>query len=243
MTPLAPDNQHALRRQAWAFGRDLRDRLVDDYRREYGIAIPPPPAFIMDELLTDFLDVTLRFDPLRLDRFAQTEWLDGRVVVTINSLTHEIPGVKDPQGVQNVAKGHEAVHVVRDIKALQAEQGNRFPGFDVPLKIVCYRARRPGSDFDRREFWAEEAGRAAVVSHRALGRSAAFQALMKLEPGSMRANGEAWRLLYKASRDIGVNSRALVTQLRLEGLIDVSKEDGRNVLRVQPSLFDWVTAP
>ncbi len=45
---------------------------------------------IVDELLTDFLGVTLRFDPLPLQVYAQTEWKDSRPVVTVNSLTEQI---------------------------------------------------------------------------------------------------------------------------------------------------------
>lgn len=47
-----------VRDEAWAFGRKLRDDLLRDYQGEYGVAIPPPPARIVDELLTDFLGQT-----------------------------------------------------------------------------------------------------------------------------------------------------------------------------------------
>jgi hypothetical protein len=99
----------SLRQEAWDYGRSLRDHLVSRYRAEYGIDIPPPPGRIIDELLTDFLGVSLRFDPLPLIIYAQTEWKDGRPVVTVNSLTGKIPGVKDEEGVQTMAKFHEAV--------------------------------------------------------------------------------------------------------------------------------------
>ena len=76
-----------LRLEAWNYGRALRNQLVSRYREEYGVDVPLPPALIVDELLTDFMEVSLRFDPLPLEIFAQTEWKDGRALVTINSLT------------------------------------------------------------------------------------------------------------------------------------------------------------
>ena len=97
------------RREAWAFGRELRDRLLLEYQQQYHLQVPPAPALIIDELLTDFLKVDLKFDPLREDVFAQTEWIDGRTVVTVNSLSDKIPGVKDSAGVDNVGKWHEAI--------------------------------------------------------------------------------------------------------------------------------------
>ena len=84
-----------LRQEAWDYGRSLRDQLLTQYREEYGEDVPPPPAKIADQLLTDFLGANLRFDPLPLNIYAQTEWKDDRPVVTVNSFTGQIPGVKD----------------------------------------------------------------------------------------------------------------------------------------------------
>ena len=43
------------RREAWRYGRNMRNQMVNWYRAEYGVGVPPPPALIVDELLTDFL--------------------------------------------------------------------------------------------------------------------------------------------------------------------------------------------
>jgi hypothetical protein len=239
-----------LRQEAWRYGRALRDQLVDRYRQEYGIEVPPPPGLIIDELLTDFLGAALRFDPLPLKVYAQTEWKDGRPIVTVNSLTGKIPGVKDEAGVQNVAKFHEAVHVDRDLPELKAGPQLSLPDFAPPTRIVCHRGfnhwksqgrpSRPGAagDYSLREFWAEEAGRAAAVSYQALARLAAFRAFNRLtQMGSAAANGESWRLLRRAAEDIGVNISALVKQLELEGRIIVQKEGGRRVIYPQPAFL------
>ena len=89
---------HGLRREAWQFGRGLRDALLADYARAYGEP-GRPPALIGGELLTDFLGARLAYDALPLDVFAQTSWEDDRALVTVNSRMREIPGVKDAEGV------------------------------------------------------------------------------------------------------------------------------------------------
>jgi hypothetical protein len=234
--PLRSDPVQRLRQEAWAFGRDLRDRLLREYQQAYGVEIPPPPAIIIDELLTDFLGADLRYDPLTRGPFAQTQWLDGRPVVTINTLTKDMQGVKDADGVENVGKWHEGIHVVRDMETLRPGPQPPLPGFDLPATLVCYRKPETSPrthNMTSREFWAEEAGRAAAVCFAALGRSKAFRALIGPR---RRSNAEMWRLLYEAAWDIGVNRSALVTQLGREGRIVVQEENGRKVLYIQASL-------
>jgi hypothetical protein len=151
---------------AWQFGRDLRTTLLRDYELTYG-ETAPPPATIGAELLTDFLGATVSYDELPLDCFAETSWLDGRPHVTVNCRTREITGVKDARGVERLGIWHEAIHVHRDLALLRVGPQAALPGMVPNLRISCHRdrvvaARRP-SDFSR-EFFAEEAGRAAAVS-------------------------------------------------------------------------------
>jgi hypothetical protein len=229
---------------AWAFGRTLRDNLLDAYRRQYGLTAAPPPAKIIDELLTDFLHVELRHEPLPLDRFAETRWGDERAVVTINSRTREIPGVRHPEGVENVGKWHEAVHVARDLDVLRRERPPGLPGFDAATAIVCLRSgKRSLFQADKaREFWAEEASRAATVSMSALRQSEAFRRLSHMAPRSLGPAPEAWPLLYQAAEDIGVNISALVKQLTLESWIVVVREGGRERVYIQPALAELLEA-
>ena len=138
----------------------------------------------------------------------------------------------------------------RDLPELKSGPQLSLPGLGPPPKIVCHRGfatmKRPTRtpqigtrrDESLREFWAEEAGRAAAVSYEALARSEAFRAFIRLrQVGSVAANGERWRLLFRAAEDIGVNISALVKQLGLEGQIVVQKEGGRQVIHPQPSLM------
>ena len=85
------NQSRGLQLQAWEYGRCLFNGLVDRFRDEYGMENPPPPALIIDELLTDFLQVELRFHALPSNRHAQTDWIDGKPVVTVNALINESP--------------------------------------------------------------------------------------------------------------------------------------------------------
>jgi hypothetical protein len=227
------------RRAAWAFGREFRDGLLSQFKERYGILDAPPPALIIAELLTDFVDVDLKDDPLALNVQAQIEWLDGKPRVTTNSRIDRIKGVKDPGGVKNVAMWHEAVHAVRDIDAIRVNATGLLPGFEAPPRIVCYRSgpRSTSSVVWAREFWAEEAGRAAAVSHPALATSPAFCELLFVAGRSGGRVKQGWPLLYQAAHDIAVNSTALVKQLRLEGLI-VTPKDTSQGIKVQTSLLE-----
>lgn len=243
MTPKA-DGRRKVREEAWAFGRRLRDGLLGEYQREYGVAVPPPPAKVVDELLTDFLGVDLRYVPLGDNRFAETRWEDGRPAVRVNTLTGQIPGVKDAEGVQNVGKWHEVIHVVRDLDMLKVAPQSSLPGFEAGPVITCHRSLRRGAppEEQQREFWAEEAGRAAAISLPALARSESFQRLCRLGCRSSGPAPGAWPLLYRAAGDIGANISALVTQLTLEGWIVVNREDGREKVYVQPALAERMEA-
>jgi hypothetical protein len=221
---------------AWAEGRALVGELTARYCEKYDLEISPPPAKIVDELLTEILGCQLERAPLRKYVYAETDWIAGKTIVTFNSETSKIPGVKDAEGVSNVAKLHELIHVMKDEPTDSPNQGV-LAGFDAPPRLVC----RRGEPTDRsavvsaREFRAEEGGRAAAISMAYLKRSQSFTRLLK-GAGRM-ANGAAWALLYDLAPELGVNISALVTQLTLEGLIVIEKSGGKQVLHVQPSLI------
>ena len=222
------------RQLAWERGRQLQSDLLTRFATTYGYSTTPPPAKIGDEVITDILGAELRFDPLPANVFAHTEWVRGRPRVTINSRTADIRGVRDAEGVQNVAKWHEIIHLVDDAEVVRTDLQGLLPGFQ-GSRIICYRKPEAhlSSSALSREFWAEEAGRAAAVSHEALSRSDAFRELLDL---GARAHGpvrQGWPLLYKAAGDIGVNISSLVKQLTLEGAIAIA---GKNDVVVQPRL-------
>jgi hypothetical protein len=216
------------RRQAWAHGRAVRDGLLRRYCAEYGLREPPTPVDVVDELLTDFLGAELHFDPLPLDRFAQTVVQDGHAVVTVNSLTYRIPDVRDVRQVLGLTKWHELIHVVDHVDILKTTDQPHLPGFDLPQHITCPRARntQPDPEARRREFWAEEAGRAAAVSLVALTKSGFYQRFQQRAATNPTSIPEARELLTQAAQDIGVEVNDLLLQLEYEGRIVVVRENG-----------------
>lgn len=226
-------------RAAWARGREVRDALMSEYQQRYGVTTLPAPARIVDELLRDFLNTQIKEAPLGQQVFAETEWDGERFIVTVNSTTASIAGVKDAPGVEAVGKWHEIVHIVDDAHDLKEGAQEALPGFDVARKIACSRSMRRGTSGEERarEFWAEEAGRAAAVSIVALARSASFREVIRLgeRAGGRPVNG--FPLLYRAAEDIGVNISALVKQLTCEGKLSVARESGRNLIVVQRELL------
>ena len=228
----------AIQRDAWAYGRSLRDSLLADFEQEYG-SPAPPPAFIGGELLTDFLGARLSYDALPLNVFAETTWQNGQPLVTVNSRTREIEGVKDPQGVSNVGIWHEVMHVQRDLSAVRLGPQATLDGFLPNLTIACHRDRtrgaRRGEEFQR-EYFAEEAGRAAAVSFPHLFKDDAFRQFVYLADQRLASSGMAWRALYAAAESIGVNISALIKQLEAEGFLLVERRSGGSTLYPQPGL-------
>ena len=191
----------ALQREAWAFGRSLRDSLLADFEREYGEPAPAP-ALIGGELLTDFLGARLSYDALPLNVFAETTWHDGQPLVTVNSRTREIEGVKDPEGVSNVGVWHEVMHVQRDLSTVRVGPQTAFDGMIPNLTIACYRylprTAHRGEEFQR-EYFAEEAGRAAAVSFPHLIHTDAFRQFVSLADQRLASSRLGWQALYAES--------------------------------------------
>lgn len=226
---------HGQRTAAWGFGRQHTDHLLRRYQELHKLDPVPPPALIARELVRDVLDVRLYFDPLPMDRYAEVRLVDGRPQITVNSEIASMPDVRDAIGVENVAILHEIMHIERDLSSLFQPPSFQFEGFDDPPGIVCLRAASDvarSGDVARREFWAEEAGRAGAVSIPHLREVDAFQELMALAGDQSSKRRTAWPLLYQSAEAIGVNSTALKKQLQFEGFVSV--ESGE--LIVQPTL-------
>ena len=229
------------RARSWASGRERAARALQWYQTEYGVAIPPAPAKIIDELLTDYLGASLSYDPLPQDTFAKVCWRDGQPVVTVNARISLMANVKDHLGVEAVAKCHELVHIQDDGPMAESAPQGLFPGFEAPTVMTCFRSVSDSRDEASRqcEIQAEEIGRAFAVSWSHLERSGAFQALLRFA-GRPAPRGEAWRLVYESAADLGISATSLVRQLTLEGCIALVKEDGKPQLYIQPGLLDRV---
>ena len=93
-------------------------------------------------------------------------WRNGRLMVTVNSLTAQLSGVKDPVGVQNVSRFHEVVHVDRDLLLMRNGAQGILPGFKSPLLIRCFRNSQALNSEWKWEYWPEEAGPASPTAVR-----------------------------------------------------------------------------
>jgi hypothetical protein len=130
------------RANAWGLGILHRERLLRGYMDTKGLVERPLLKNVVDELIEEVQGARLRDEVLPLDRFAQTELVRGRAVVSINSRLADIPGVKDAAGVGYVAKWHESVHVERDLGGLGSDGSAAqamLPGSEaqVPRLLVC----------------------------------------------------------------------------------------------------------
>jgi len=204
----------------------------------------PPPAIIGPEIVTDVLGHGLAYLPLPLNVYGETTWEDGRPQITMNELTRLIPGVKDAEGVINVGIWHEIIHTDRDIAEVRVGLQGVFEGMVPNLTIACRRDQGTSKRSDeeaRREFLAEEAGRAAAVSYPHLVQIYAFREFFYRSQRRTISNREGWGLLYDAARAIGVNISALVKQLDAEGYLAVERSGERRILHVQPGMGDLLT--
>ena len=101
----------ARRNEAYQFGVGLRERLMTDFMEMDGLRERPLMKHVIEDLVQDVQRARLLDGVLPLDRYAQSQVVNGRIVVTVNKRIAEMPRVKDPAGVRTVAIGHEAIHV------------------------------------------------------------------------------------------------------------------------------------
>jgi len=229
--------------EARRYGVLHRERLVATFMEREGLTQRPALKEIAEQLVEDVQGARLMHEVLPLDRYAQTERVGSRVVVSINTRIAEMEGIKDAAGIALVALFHESIHVADDFAHPGDEVSSHLqglPGFEVelPRLVVC---RGPGEGLRgaalEREFWAENAGLAAAICGEDLARSPAFARLQERAALGGELGTHGWNLLYSAAGDVGVNASALIKHLGFVGALRVEKVDGRNRLLAAPNLF------
>ncbi len=93
----------ANRPRLWQMGVEHREALVAEYMALYRPARRPLFKEVWRELIGDIQRVRVVDGPLPMDRFAQTEVVNGRPEITINTLITRMPRVKDPGPIKHVA--------------------------------------------------------------------------------------------------------------------------------------------
>ena len=236
---MASDFVTLRREEAWDFGQKHRETVVAEWMRKNGESARPLFRNIIDDVIEDMLGARLREEVLPLDRFAQTELVDGRLEVSINSRIGSMAKVKDIAGVIYAAKCHESVHVVRDFPSHVSPGAVVQPAFasfdvEVPRLVACrgYAEARDAMEKSR-EFFAENAGVATAVCPEDLARCPEYLEFMALADvgGNLGKNG--WRLLYRSAEFIGINATVLARYWQNQGLLQI---DGDGQLLAQKSM-------
>jgi hypothetical protein len=233
----------ARRTEAWRIGVELRERLLASFMEMDGLRERPLLKDVLDDLVQDVQDARLLDQVLPLDRYAQSEILGQRIVVTVNTRIAEIPGVKDAAGVRTLAVAHEAVHIDQDLDPTQIDRDVQLmlPDLDVtePRVIVCRTAGGAGRvGQPAQEFRAENAALAMAIALPDLQRCAAFVAFQRRAADGGDLGGAGWRLLYQTAEFVGVNISALVTYFTHRGLCYVEANGGRQRLMAAPRLLE-----
>jgi hypothetical protein len=228
------------REWCWNYGVQHRETLLREYMARKGLTTRPFLVDVIDELIEEIQGARLTEGVLPLDRFAQTERRNGRIVVTINSRISAIPGVRDAEGVAYVGKWHESIHIPRDFATSPALAPWQQPlrsaeGLDDRQTIVCRSTKLGATRRERdREFIAETAALAAAISGRDLERSPDYQQFRARAADGGDIGPIAWKLLRGAAQFIGVNRTALKKYLEQRGHIQVDMRDGRERLIAAP---------
>lgn len=233
------------RKESWNLGIEHREALVSQYMTRRAIQERPFLKDVVDDLIEEVQGARLRVEVLPLDTFGQTEAVNGRIEVSINSRIAKMPGVKDAAGVSHVTKWHESLHIERDLAMNPSDSPYLqlgFPGIDsqLPRLIVCRNTRSNDSIIAEREFIAENAAVAAAIASSDLNRCPAFVRFRRLAVKGGDLGSTGWQLLYQTAGDIGVNITALVSYFERRGLYRIESHDGKRSLIANPQQFGSV---
>lgn len=230
------------REEAWSLGIAHRENLVAHLMQQFRLKQRPLLKDAIDDLLVEIQRVRLRYDPLPDDAYAQTEAVNGRLEVTINSRIASMPNVKDVEGVIVVSKWHESGHVAwhfpETTATAQLIGAPPLPGFELSARrrIVC-RSIAPTPRFEKeREFLAENAARAAAIDPHDLTRCDAYHEYVRRVSRGGDLGPSGWQILADIAGAIGVNRTVLTTYFEQRGWHQVIEEDGRRRLVASPQL-------
>jgi hypothetical protein len=229
------------REDCWAIGVRHRERLVAEFMSRTGLQVRPFLKNMIDDLIEDVQGARLREEVLPLDRFAQTELVDGRVVVSVNTRIADVPRAKDIAGIVYISKWHESIHVDRDFveDSGDGERKDARPVADVNRSrlIVCRSTGGRRGAQPPWEFVAENAALAAAIAGPDLARSRAFFRFQRLAAQRGDLGSRAWAALYEICEDIGVNIAALVRYFDHLGICHVVEDGNRRRLYAPPGPF------
>jgi len=205
----------------WRIGVEHREALMMRYMADYGLTRRPLLKNVYRQLIGEIQEARILDEPLPMDRFAQTEPVRGRPVITINRLIGRMPNVKDPAPIRHVACWHESIHIPadverRDLPPLTDLKRGLEAATSSPL--LCHAT---GSDQQRWPLYEqaiEAAGLAAAVADADLRVGSAYLNFLEYTGQGGDPDGIGWHLLCQVSASIGVNVTALARYFEQHGL-------------------------
>lgn len=228
----------------WRVGVEHRERLMMQYMVMFGLTERPPIQNVYRELIEEIQGVRILDGALPMDRYAQTEIVRGRPVITINSLIGRMPGVKDEHGIAHVAAWHESIHIPVDVERREISP---FTDLTSGLEgltsspLLCSASQASSGRWPLREQAIETAALAAAVADADLRRCSSYLQFIRLAASGDDMGPAGWRLLGWISTAIGVNRTALLRYFEQHGICRFSAVDGKNRLIGIPTPFRGFT--
>jgi len=156
-----------------------------------------------------------------MDRFAQTELVNGRPRITINTLIGRVSRVKNPERIRHVVGWHESLHIPVDVERREFPPLTELTsGLEVsPSSPLFCRATGSNSQgWSLREQAIEAAALAAAIADADLKVGSAYLNFLEYTSWGGDPDGVGWRLLDQVSASIGVNVTALARYFEQHGL-------------------------
>jgi hypothetical protein len=210
-------NRPLLRR----LGVEHRETLVVEYMTRHHLTRRPLLKNIWHELIEDIQDVPIVDEPLPMDRFAQTELVNGRPRITINTLIGRMPKVKNPERIRPVSGWHESIHIPVDVERRDIPPLTELTsglGADTSSPLLCQAITRDPQQWSLREQAIEAAALAAAIADADLKVGSAYLNFLEYTSWGGDPDGVGWHLLCQVSASIGVNVTALARFFEQHGL-------------------------
>jgi hypothetical protein len=217
----------------WAIGVEHREALMTKYMLFYSLTQRPMLKTVFREVIGEVQEVRILDGPLPMDRFAQTEIVDGYPEITINSLIGRMPRVKDPHGIGHVAAWHESIHIPVDVEWRYLPPNTYLiSGLEgsTSSPLLCAATGVSPHRWSLHEQAIETAALAAAVADADLRRCHNYLNFLELASWGGDMGPLGWQLLASISAVIGVNRTALRRYFEQHGICRLLDDAGEHRL-------------
>jgi hypothetical protein len=228
------------RERLWQIGVEHRESLMAQYMAFYGLAKRPSLKNVYRELIGEIQGARIIDAPLPMDRYAQTEVVNGRPEITINTLIGRMPLITDPGPIRHVAAWHESIHILVDVERRDLPPLTELRrGLEVSTSssLLCYASHGALHRWSLREQAIDAAALAASIADTDLRGCHHYLNFLQLAAMGGDLGPLGWQLLGAISTVIGVNRTALRRYLEQRGICRFTEEDGKPRLIGTPQPF------